>query len=191
MRLLCHALIAGDHLDMEAITATIIANNQGKPACLFSLNHLSVTNLIDCCVSPPATTIGNNQIATEALLGLIQEGTADDEWIVGLDSLSIGNSKDASMEDTVADSNAADGNAADGAAANDAMIDLQQMGQRLHQFNILETFFGEFAGMIDWGGDNYDGTSLFDESGFAEGSNTGSTNKLSMAAGQEAERSML
>jgi hypothetical protein len=91
MRLPCHALIADNHLDVEAITAAIIANNQGKPACLFSLDHLSVTNLIDCCVLPLAATIDNNQTTAEALLGLIQEGIADNEWIVGLDSLSIGN----------------------------------------------------------------------------------------------------
>jgi hypothetical protein len=138
MRLPCHALIAGNHLDVEAITAAIVANGQGKLACLFSLDHLSVTNLIDCCVLPPAATIGYHQIAAEALLGLIQEGTADDEWIVGLDTLSIGNSKDASMEDTAADGNAADSDAAESAAADDAMIDLQQMGQRLYQFDILK-----------------------------------------------------
>jgi hypothetical protein len=125
-------LIAGNHLDVEAITAAIVANNQGKPAHLFSLDHLSVTNLIDCCVLPPAATIGNHQIAAEALLGLIQEGIADNEWIVWLDSLSIGDFEDASMEDTAADGDVADGNAAEGAEADDAMINLQQMGQRLH-----------------------------------------------------------
>ncbi len=51
-------------------------------------------------------------------------------------------------------------------------------------------FFDDFAGMIDWGGDDYDGTSLFDESGLAEERETGSTNKSGMAAGQEAEGSM-
>ena len=132
MRLPCCALIGSDHLDVEAITAAIVATGQGKPAHLFSLDHLSVTNLIDCCVSLPAATIGNNQITTDALLGLIHEGTADDEWIVGLDSLSIGKAKDVSMEDTAADGDAADGDTAEGAAADDAMIDLQQMRQRLH-----------------------------------------------------------
>jgi hypothetical protein len=58
------------------------------------------------------------------------------------------------------------------------------------QFDILEMFFDDFAGMIDWGGDDYDGTSLFDESGLAEERETGSTNKSGMAAGQEAEGSM-
>jgi hypothetical protein len=94
------------------------------------------------------------------------------------------------MEDTVADGNAADGNTAEGAAADNAMIDLQQMGQRLHRFNILEKKFDDFSGMIDWGGDDYNGMSLLDKSGHAEGSNTRSTNKLGMAAGQKAEGSM-
>ncbi len=110
--------------------------------------------------------------------------------IVGLDSLSIGDAKDVSMEDTVADGDVADGNAAEGAAADDAMIDLQQMGQRLHRFNIHKMFFDDFAGMIEWGGDDYDGTSLFDESGLAEGSDPGSTNKSGMANRQEVEGSM-
>ncbi len=140
MQLPCCALIAGNHLYVDSITAAIVANDQGKPARLFSLDHLSMTNLIVCCVLPPVAIIGSHQIA-EALLGLIQEGTANYEWIVGLDSLSISNSKDASMEDTVADGNTADDNAADGATANGAIIDLQQKGQQLHQFNILKTLF--------------------------------------------------
>ncbi len=68
---------------------------------------------------------------------------ADDELIVGLDSLSIGDADDNSMEDTLTDGdatdgNAADGNAADGNAADGDMEDgeatkngLRQMGQRL------------------------------------------------------------
>jgi hypothetical protein len=35
MRLPCRALIAGNHLNADAITAAIIANNQGMPARLF------------------------------------------------------------------------------------------------------------------------------------------------------------
>ncbi len=144
-----------------------------------------MTNLIDCCVLPPAATIGNNQITAEALLGLIHKGTTDNEWIVGLDSLSIDKTKDVGMEDT-----AADGDVAEGAAADDATINLQQMGQRLHQFNILKTLFDDFGVMIDWGGEDYDGKSLIDKSGLAEKSDTGSTKKLGMAAGGEAEGRM-
>ena len=35
MRFLCRALIAGNHLNTDAITAAIVANNQGTSACLF------------------------------------------------------------------------------------------------------------------------------------------------------------
>jgi hypothetical protein len=67
-------------------------------------------------------------VAAEALLGLISEATADvefvqeegytnDELIVGLiDSLSIGDSDDESMEDPAGD--ATDGNGADGDKAD-------------------------------------------------------------------------
>jgi hypothetical protein len=76
--------------------------------------------------------------------------------IVGLDSLSIGDADDNSMEDPLADGNAADGNAADGNATDGNAADgdmedgeatmngLRQMGQRL-QFDILESFFYDFA----------------------------------------------
>jgi hypothetical protein len=47
------------------------------------------------------------------------------------------------------------------------------MGQRLHQFDILESFFDNVAGNIEWGGDDYDVTSLFDVSDLAEGSDMG------------------
>jgi hypothetical protein len=40
MRLPCHALTAGNHLDANTISAAIVANNQGMPACLFSLHFL-------------------------------------------------------------------------------------------------------------------------------------------------------
>ncbi len=46
------------------------------------------------------------------------------------------------------------------------MNGLRQMGQRL-QFGILESFFDEFACDIEWGGEEYDETSLFDETGLA------------------------
>jgi hypothetical protein len=91
-----------------------------------------------------------------------------------IDSLSIGDSDDESMEDPAGD--AADGNGADGDEAdgdredrNVAMNGLRQMGQRLHQFDILESFFDDVAGDIEWGGDDYDVTSLFDVSDLAEG----------------------
>jgi hypothetical protein len=57
------------------------------------------------------------------------------------------------------------------------------MGQRLHRFDILESFFDNVAGDIEWGGDDYDGTSLFDASDLAEGrSDTGSYDGSGMAA---------
>jgi hypothetical protein len=146
------------------------------------------------------TTAHAHQFAAEALLGLVpeatakvefvqEEGAADDELIVGLiDSLLIGDSDDKSMEDPVGD--AADGNGADGDKAdgdredrNVALNGLRQMGQRLHRFDILESFFDNVAGDIEWGGDDYDGTSLFDASDLAEGrSDTGSYDGSGMAA---------
>jgi hypothetical protein len=122
-----------------------------------------------------ATTACAHQIAAEALLGLIpeatadvefiqEEGTANNELIVGLiDSLSIGDSNNKSMEDpagNAADGNGADGNKADGNREdrNADMNGLQQMGQRFHQFNILESFFDDVAGDIEWGGEDYDGS---------------------------------
>jgi len=78
---------------------------------------------------PPHTTTAHaHQIAAEALLGLVleatanvefvqEEGTANDDLIVGLiDSLSIGDSDNESMEDPAGD--AADGNGADGDEAD-------------------------------------------------------------------------
>jgi hypothetical protein len=140
-----------------------------------------------------ATTTGIHQNATEALLGLFQKGTAKNELvvIVGLDSLSIGDTDDDSMEDPAADGDAADGNTADG-DMEDRIADmngLRQMGQRL-RFDILESFFDDFAGDIEWGVADYDDTSLFDESDLAIESNTGSANELGLADGQEAEGSM-
>ena len=146
-----------------------------------------------------ATTARAHQIAAEALPGLVpeatadveflqEEDTADDELIVGLiDSLSIGDSKDKSMEDPAGD--AADGNGADGDKAdgnredrNVAMNGLRQMVQQLHQFDILESFFDDVAGDIEWGGDHYYVTSLFDVSDLAEGSVMGPSDGSGMAA---------
>jgi hypothetical protein len=110
--------------------------------------HLSLT---------VATTARVHQIAAEALLGLVpeatadvefvqEEGSADDELIVGLiDSLSIGDSDDKSMEDPVgdvADGNGADGNEADGDREdiNLAMNGLRQMGQQLINSTSLNHF---------------------------------------------------
>jgi hypothetical protein len=140
---------------------------------------------------PHTTTAHTHQIAAAALLGLVpeatanvefiqEEGTADNELIVGLiDSLSIGNSDNESMEDPAGD--AADGNGADGDEAdgnredrNAALNGLQKMDQWLHQFDIIEKFFDDVAGNIKWGGDDYDGTSLFDAPDLAEGSDKGS-----------------
>jgi len=56
------------------------------------------------------------------------------------------------------------------------------MDQRLHQFDILELFFDDVAGDIEWGGDNYDDTSLFDVSDLAEGSDTGPSDGSGMLA---------
>ncbi len=140
-----------------------------------------------------ATTTGDHQNAAEALLALFQEGTPNNEsLIVGLDSLSIGDADENSMEDPLADGDAVDSNATDSNAADGDMEDgeaamngLRQMSQRL-RFDILESFFDDFAHDIEWGGEDYDDTSLFDESGLAEGSDMENTNELGMAAGQEA-----
>jgi hypothetical protein len=140
---------------------------------------------------------GNHQNAAVALLGLFQEGTADDELIVGLDSLSIGDADDNSMEDPLTDGDATDGNAADGNAADGDATDgdmedgeatmngLRQMGQRL-LFDILESFFDDFACDIEWGGEEYDETSLFDETGLASDLAEESADESGMTAGQEA-----
>ena len=49
-------------------------------------------------------------------------------------------------------------------------------------FDILESFFDDVAGSIEWGGDDYNGTSLFDVSNLAEGSDTGPSDESGMAA---------
>jgi hypothetical protein len=102
-------------------------------------------------VSTAATTAHAHQIAAEAFLGLVpeatanvefiqEEGAADVKLIVGLiDSLSIGDSDDESMEDSAgdtADGYGADGDEADGNREdrNAAMNGLRQMGQWLHPF---------------------------------------------------------
>jgi hypothetical protein len=180
MQLPCCALIAGDHLNADAITAAIISSDQGMPARLFLIVHFLSMHLFDCCVSSAvahsplsyraavvhrdraaivhrdraaavhlastATTTGDHQYATVALLSLFQEGTADDELIVGLDSLSIGDADDNSMEDPFSDGDATDGHAPDGHAPDGDMEDgeaamngLRQMGQRL-RFDILNRF---------------------------------------------------
>jgi len=138
------------------------------------------------------TTTGNHQNAAVALLDLFQEGTAEDELIVGLDSLSIGDADDNSMEDQLADGDATDGNVIDGDTADGDMEDgeatmngLRQMGQNL-QFDILESFFDDFACDIKWGGEEYDETSLFDKTGLASDHAEEITNESGMAAGQEA-----
>jgi hypothetical protein len=94
-----------------------------------------------------------------ALLSLFEEGTAkDDELVVELDSLSHGKANNKSMEDSAADSDAADGNAADiDATSRDlTMNGLRQMGQRLHQYDILKLFSNYHVGNIEWGGVEYE-----------------------------------
>jgi len=154
--------------------------------------HLSLT---------ATTTARAQQIAAEALLGLVpeatadidiefveEEGTVDDELIVGLiDSLSIGDSNDKSMEDPAGDAavgNGADGDEADGDREdrNVAMSGLRQMGQRLHQFDILESLFDDVTGFIEWGEDHYDITSLFDVSNLAKRGDMGPSDGSGMAA---------
>jgi len=144
------------------------------------------------CVAAILHNTVDHQNAAVALLGLFQEGTANDELIVGLDSLSIGNADDNSMKDPLADGDATDGNATDGDAADGDMEGgeatmnyLQQMGQRL-QFDILEWFFDYFACDIEWGGEEYDETSLFDENGLASDLAEESADESGMTAGQEA-----
>jgi hypothetical protein len=186
----CRALIAGDHLNADAITAAmIVSSEQGTPARLFFIVHffpcifLIVVSPLPllvarrrpswpfliatpsrrcrlCCasivsfapppirrcpiVSPSAVIsrrhcplrtrrrrpscvdfhhTGVHQNAAVALLGLFQEGTANDELIVGLDSLSIGEADENSMEDPLADGDETDGNATDGDAADGDMED--------------------------------------------------------------------
>ena len=65
------------------------------------------------------------------------------------------------------------------------MNGLWQMGQRL-QFDILESLFDDFACDIEWGGEEYDETSLFDETGLASNHAEESADEWGMAAGQEA-----
>ena len=65
------------------------------------------------------------------------------------------------------------------------MNGLWQMGQRL-QFDILESFFDDFACDIEWGGEEYDETSLFDETGLASDHAEESADESGMAAGQKA-----
>ena len=96
------------------------------------------------------------------------------------------------MDDPAADGDAADGNTADGNEADTAdrnadMNGLRGMGQRLHQFDILETFFDDFARDIEWGGDDYDDKLLVDVLNLMEGSATGSTNEY---GGRSAEGSI-
>ncbi len=127
--------------------------------------------------SLPITIAGIQQTVAEAFLGLIQEEGTADELIVGLESLSIGDlANNDSLEDPVAedcamfdgdtvkndaiDSNARDGNGAGGDAS---LNDLQQMGQVLHRFDLFESFFDDFVGDIDWGGEDYD-----DDEGISE-----------------------
>ena len=156
MRLPCRALIAGDNLNADAITAAmIVLSEQGTPARLFFIVHffpciflivvsplpllvarrrpswpfliatpsrrcrLRCASIVSfapppirrCPIVSPSAVIsrrhcplrtrrrrpscvdfhhtGVHQNAAVALLGLFQEGTADDELIVGLDSLSL------------------------------------------------------------------------------------------------------
>ena len=50
MRLPCHALIAGNHLNADAITTAIISSDQGTPSHLFLIVRFLSMHLIDCCV---------------------------------------------------------------------------------------------------------------------------------------------
>ena len=122
-----------------------------------------------------------------ALLDLFQESTAKDELIVGLESLFIGNTDDNSMEYQLADGSATYGDAADGDMEDGeaTMNSLRQMGQRV-QFDILESFFDDFACDIEWGGEEYDETSLFDETRLASDLAEESANESGMTARQEA-----
>ncbi len=94
-----------------------------------------------------------------------------------------------SIEDTAADGNAADGNMTDDNMedSNVAMNGLGLIGQQLHHCKVLKTFFYDNARNIEWGGEDYNDTSLFNMPNSAEGSNTGSSDSTGMAARQEAE----
>ena len=64
------------------------------------------------------------------------------------------------------------------------MNGLWQMGQRL-QFDILESLFDDFACDIEWGGEEYDETSLSTRPVLASDHAEESANESGMAAGQE------
>ena len=110
---------------------------------------------------------GNDQqTAAEALLGLVhEEGTVDD-LIVAYDALSLGDhADDDSLEDSdmfdgaaLVDAAFANGADNDNSAGGDASLDdLRQMGRALHRFDILESFFDDFVGDIEWGGPDFEG----------------------------------
>ena len=60
MRLPCRALIVGDHLNADAITTAIIANDHGTPAHLVLIVCFLSMHLIDCCVFPPPPIFAAN-----------------------------------------------------------------------------------------------------------------------------------
>ncbi len=63
MRLPCRVLIAGNHLNVDAITTAIIANHHGTPAHLVLIVRLLTMHLIDCCVFLPPPIVTANTTA--------------------------------------------------------------------------------------------------------------------------------
>ena len=90
---------------------------------------------------------------------------ADDELIVGLDSLSIRSSEveeDDGDGDTpepmrLDDDGGVRRNGGDGIIVSDEDLEgLRRMGRRQHRFNELENLFHDFEGEVEWGNEDYD-----------------------------------
>ena len=105
-------------------------------------------------------------IAAIAIVDHVPAATAaDDELIVGLDSLSIRSSEveeDDGDGDTpepmrLDDDGGVRRNGGDGIIVSDEALDcLRRMGRRQHRFNELENLFHDFEGEVEWGNEDYD-----------------------------------
>ena len=105
-------------------------------------------------------------IAAIAIVDHVPAATAaDDELIVGLDSLSIRSSEveeDDGDGDTpepmrLNDDGGVRRNGGDGIIVSDEDLEgLRRMGRRQHRFNELENLFHDFEGEVEWGNEDYD-----------------------------------
>ena len=105
-------------------------------------------------------------IAAIAIVDHVPAATAaDDELIVGLDSLSIRSSEveeDDGDGDTpepmrLDDDGGVRRNGGDGIIVSDEDLEgLRRMGRRQHRFNELENLFHDFEGEVEWGNEDYD-----------------------------------